>query len=247
MPPPPLTKGKMKGKAKSRKVKKRKQETAAAAALQAGSLSDTLQQLSLGEPSNQALTLTRQHDSDTQQQESDENQKQSSGGSSNTVREGRQDSASVTDSAITPNASTLNLAVANATPSSIITTSAPVPSSRSNHLIKFDTYTYLCPKQDCNKVTSPWDGSTVICPRCGPYSGIRYCCTQHLLDEMVNHWGTECLRYTMHHPCDPLTIHPRQVQGPPAMPNLCGWDNVERHRQVIYHAAAIEGEYFIFR
>ena len=34
-------------------------------------------------------------------------------------------------------------------------------------LIKFDTYQWRCVRAECRKVTSPYDGSTVICPVCG--------------------------------------------------------------------------------
>jgi hypothetical protein len=112
----------------------------------------------------------------------------------------------------------------------------------------------VCSKPGCDKTTTPWDGSTVICPSCGPYSAIRYCCTEHLLGDTTDHWGFDCMKFTCHHYCDASTIHPRQVQCPPAIPNLCGWDTPERHRQSVYHAhssrknesAEVEGDYFIF-
>jgi len=112
----------------------------------------------------------------------------------------------------------------------------------------------VCSKPGCDKTTTPWDGSTVICPSCGPYSTIRYCCIEHLLGDTTDHWGVDCMKFTCHHYCDASTIHPRQVQCPPAIPNLCGWNTPERHRQSVYHAhssrknesAEVEGDYFIF-
>lgn len=112
----------------------------------------------------------------------------------------------------------------------------------------------VCRMPGCNQITSPWDGSTVICPSCGPYSSIRYCCVNHLLIDTTDHWGFDCLKYTCHHLCDASTIHPREVQCPPAIRNLCGWNTPERHRQAVYHAhsskrngfAEVEGDYFIF-
>jgi hypothetical protein len=112
----------------------------------------------------------------------------------------------------------------------------------------------VCHMPGCDQTTSPWDGSTVICPSCGPYSSIRYCCIDHLLGDTTDHWGVDCVKYTCHHLCDASTIHPRQVQCPPGIPNLCGWNTPERHRQAVYHAhsskkngfAEVEGDYFIF-
>jgi hypothetical protein len=112
----------------------------------------------------------------------------------------------------------------------------------------------VCSKPGCDKTTTPWDGSTVICPSCGPYSTIRYCCIEHLLGDTTDHWGVDCMKFTCHHYCDTSTIHPRQVQCPPAIPNLRGWNTPERHRQSVYHAhssrknasAEVEGDYFIF-
>jgi hypothetical protein len=112
----------------------------------------------------------------------------------------------------------------------------------------------VCCMPACDNTTSPWDGSTVICPSCGPYSSVRYCCIEHLLNDTTGHWGADCMKYTCRHLCDASTIHPRQVQCPPAIPNLCGWNTPERHRQAVYHAhsskknlsAEVEGDYFIF-
>jgi len=32
----------------------------------------------------------------------------------------------------------------------------------------------VCRKPDCGQMTNCWDGKTVICPACGPYSLVRY-------------------------------------------------------------------------
>ena len=112
----------------------------------------------------------------------------------------------------------------------------------------------VCRLPSCGTTTSPWDGSTVICPGCGPYSSIRYCCIDHLLADSTDHWGVDCMKYTCNHLCDASTIHPRQVSCPPIIPNICGWNTPERHRQAVYHAhsskkngfAEVKGDYFIF-
>lgn len=182
------------------------------------------------------------------------------------------EAASVTDEDITPKASMLNLAAASAsqrsstpTPPSAnagnlpnISSPPPVTAPAQPWVYKFDTIEgprkIVCSKPGCDTTTSPWDGSTVICPSCGPYSTIRYCCIEHLLSDTTDHWHMDCMRFTCHHLCDASTIHPRQVQCPPAIPNLCGWNTPERHRQAVYHAhstkkngwAEVDGDYFIF-
>jgi hypothetical protein len=182
----------------------------------------------------------------------------------------------VTDDEITPKASMANLAAASArqlgspsaAPSALISvgTRQPPPKfARPSGTIPGEPRAYkfgaleggtriVCSKPGCGKTTTPWDGSTVICPSCGPYSAIRYCCIEHLLDDTTDHWGVDCMKYTCRHYCDASTIHHRQVQCPPAIPNLCGWNTPERHRQSVYHAhssqkngsAEVKGDYFIF-
>lgn len=45
-------------------------------------------------------------------------------------------------------------------------------SLRLRHL---DSHGFPCSAPDCNKRCSLWDGRSVICPKCGPFSETRYC------------------------------------------------------------------------
>ena len=240
------TNARAEAKVQKKATKLRNQEESAAAALQEQQMSSTLRKPVLDSISQRTSTTMENEVHKAQQHYSTETQQQLSKSPSNAGGEGRDDATTVIDKDITPNASTHNLVITTSMLSDSITTSTAVQDGVDSDLIKFDGFAFKCPKPDCRRVTNPWDGSTVICPRCGPYSSIRYCCTQHLLGDLPDHWAVDCLRHTLRCAADPLTIHPRQVQGPPAIPNLCGWDSVERYRQVIYHAAASQGDYFIF-
>lgn len=113
-------------------------------------------------------------------------------------------------------------------------------------LIQFDTFEWPCFSQGCRKITSPFDGSTVICPRCGPYSKVRYCSKNCLFDDVLTHWGLDCGRFTLTQKADPLTIAPHQVNTQPFIPSLTHIDRPERHRQLVRHSLDNTGDYFIF-
>lgn len=57
-------------------------------------------------------------------------------------------------------------------------------------LFKFDVLSKFmkCHMHGCEKITNCWDGSTVCCPACGPYSSVRYCSPQHLYEDLHTHW-----------------------------------------------------------
>ncbi|KAL2852403.1 hypothetical protein BJY01DRAFT_232614 [Aspergillus pseudoustus] len=111
---------------------------------------------------------------------------------------------------------------------------------------QLDSHGFPCAKSDCNKRCNLWDGATVICPRCGPYSETRYCSREHLLEDVKGHWAN-CGQDTFQHPCRESTI-PKDVRdGPPLIRCLHQYDTPERHRQAVYfnmHSSA--GDYFIF-
>ena len=123
---------------------------------------------------------------------------------------------------------------------------ATSPASVQSRLVQFDTYEWPCRNQECRKLTSPFDGSTVICPRCGPYSKIRYCSKKCLFDDALVHWGVECGQFTLAVKADPLTVTSRQVNIQPFIPSLTHHDRPERHRQMIRHSVDDSGDYFIF-
>ncbi|KAE8320873.1 hypothetical protein BDV39DRAFT_212987 [Aspergillus sergii] len=111
---------------------------------------------------------------------------------------------------------------------------------------QLDSHGFPCAKAGCEKRCNLWDGATVICPRCGPFSEFRYCCKEHLLEDIKYHW-LYCGQMTFEHPCRENSI-PRDVRdGPPLVPCLHPYDTPERHRQAVYfNAEAREGDYFIF-
>ncbi|KAL3454953.1 hypothetical protein BJX64DRAFT_273203 [Aspergillus heterothallicus] len=111
---------------------------------------------------------------------------------------------------------------------------------------QLDSHGFPCAKSDCDSRCNLWDGATVICPKCGPYSETRYCSRQHLLEDIKAHWVL-CGSNTFQHPCRESTI-PKDVRdGPPLIRCLHPYDTPERHRQAVYfnmHSSV--GDYFIF-
>ena len=102
-----------------------------------------------------------------------------------------------------------------------------------------------CAKVECNVNCDLWDGVSVICPKCGPYSEVRYCTQEHLRVDAKWHW-VWCGKMTITHPYRELIA--RQVrERVPLMPCLHFWDTPERHRQALYFNIEREaGDYFIF-
>ena len=110
---------------------------------------------------------------------------------------------------------------------------------------QLDSTGFPCAMDSCEKVCNSWDGASVICPRCGPFSEVRYCNAQHLYADIKFHWS-RCGEKTFRYPCQESTIPWSQIEGPPLLPNRFNWDTPERHRQAVYHAANRSGDYFIF-
>ncbi|KAL1851546.1 hypothetical protein Plec18170_006365 [Paecilomyces lecythidis] len=110
---------------------------------------------------------------------------------------------------------------------------------------QLDSHGFPCAKADCDKRCNSWDGASVVCPRCGPFSEVRYCCQEHLYEDIKPHWAF-CGQMTFCHPCRESTIPRRQKEGPPLLPSRHLWDSPERHRQAVYHATNSGGDYFIF-
>ncbi|KAH2016617.1 hypothetical protein KXV97_002281 [Aspergillus fumigatus] len=111
---------------------------------------------------------------------------------------------------------------------------------------QLDSHGFPCAKQSCDKRCNLWDGRTVICPKCGPFSEVRYCCKEHLLQDIKWHW-VYCGQMTFTEPCRENSV-PRDVRdGPPLLPCLHPYDTPERHRQAVYFNVNIrEGDYFVF-
>ncbi|OOF98140.1 hypothetical protein ASPCADRAFT_13305, partial [Aspergillus carbonarius ITEM 5010] len=111
---------------------------------------------------------------------------------------------------------------------------------------QLDSHGFPCAKHDCDKRCNLWDGATVICPRCGPYSEIRYCSKAHLLEDIKAHW-LYCGQLTFRHPCRETSVPKAVRAGPPLIPCLHPYDMPERHRQAVYfNVNARQGDYFVF-
>ncbi|PKY02599.1 hypothetical protein P168DRAFT_346371 [Aspergillus campestris IBT 28561] len=108
-------------------------------------------------------------------------------------------------------------------------------------------HVFICAAPDCSERCHTWAPTTAICPRCGPYSEIRYCSTQHLLQDIKRHWVSHCLHYTFEHPCRPDSLPPALAEAVPLIPCAHMYDMPERHRQAVYfNANSARGDYFIF-
>lgn len=130
----------------------------------------------------------------------------------------------------------------------------PSPNSRTGVLRQkpegfiwqLDSHSFPCAAADCDQRCNLWDGSTVICPKCGPYSEIRYCSKNHLLEDVKWHW-VYCGQMTFTHPCRENSIPAGVRNGPPLIPSLQPCDTPERHRQAVYfNTCGEQGDYFIF-
>ncbi|KAL4921713.1 hypothetical protein BDW62DRAFT_219060 [Aspergillus aurantiobrunneus] len=111
---------------------------------------------------------------------------------------------------------------------------------------QLDSHGFSCSKANCEKRCNLWDGATVICPKCGPFSETRYCSRKHLFEDIKAHWPI-CGQLVFKHPCKESTI-PKSVQdGPPLVPCLHPYDTPERHRQAVHlNMNTRAGDYFIF-
>ncbi|KAL4735714.1 hypothetical protein BDV11DRAFT_208264 [Aspergillus similis] len=115
-----------------------------------------------------------------------------------------------------------------------------------NFFWQLDSHGFPCAKTGCPAHCNLWDGATVICPKCGPYSETRYCSRTHLLQDIKTHWPI-CGQAVFTYPCKDSNI-PRDVrEAPPLIPCLYGFDTPERHRQAVhFNMNHREGDYFIF-
>lgn len=87
---------------------------------------------------------------------------------------------------------------------------------------------------------------SVVCPKCGPYSPVRYCGKEHLWDDAIVHWE-HCGGYSLPYQCLAGPLPEEILVGPPMVPSFHGWDNPERHRQALwFSSAAKQGDYFVF-
>ncbi|RDW60480.1 uncharacterized protein DSM5745_10938 [Aspergillus mulundensis] len=109
-----------------------------------------------------------------------------------------------------------------------------------------DIHCFPCAKEGCNLKCNLWDDVSRICPKCGPFSTLRYCSREHLLQDVKKHWE-RCGTYTFEHPCKESTVADSIRLGPPLIPCLYGYDMLERHRQAVhFNMNHRKGDYFIF-
>lgn len=104
----------------------------------------------------------------------------------------------------------------------------------------------LCQKADCQVACGFADGGSVVCPKCGPFSLVRYCGKDHLWEDAKMHWGV-CGNLQALHQNVAGSIPYDDLVGPPMLPSLHQWDNPERHRQALWFSSARDrGDYFVF-
>lgn len=94
-----------------------------------------------------------------------------------------------------------------------------------------------CWLSSCGDPTSSTDGQTVICPRCGDHSFVRYCSIAHLLSDMKDHYINHCGRRQNLLIVDENTMTPLRASFRPFVRvGEQNHDSIERHRQALYHA-----------
>lgn len=104
-----------------------------------------------------------------------------------------------------------------------------------------------CAKMGCPNPCSSMDGFSVVCPRCGPFSLVRYCGKEHLWEDVKGHW-IYCGTYGFVHPCIISSIPKDVLVGPPMLPNLHRWEQPARYRQAVRFTSARNlGDYFVFQ
>lgn len=110
---------------------------------------------------------------------------------------------------------------------------------------QLDSHGFPCQMPDCNKRCCLWDGS-VVCPRCGPFSEVRYCSKEHLFAHIKQHWLTWCAKLAFKEPYAVSCLPTQLEEGMPMIPCRHHWDTPERQRQAVHYAMNTTGDYFIF-
>jgi hypothetical protein len=59
------------------------------------------------------------------------------------------------------------------------------------HIWRHDRDLLSCRKSGCDSQNSDYSHSTIVCSGCGPRTVVRYCCFQHQMDDINEHWQ-EC-------------------------------------------------------
>lgn len=119
---------------------------------------------------------------------------------------------------------------------------APAPEAQ----VDFPTLGIVCEEKDCQVLCVLGDGVSVACPKCGPFSLVRYCGKNHLWEDAKRHW-LNCTKQPVLEQHLAGLIPYDDLVGPPMLPSLHQWDSPERHRQALWFSSARDrGDYFVF-
>ena len=111
---------------------------------------------------------------------------------------------------------------------------------------RHDRNTFRCVLPSCHRLVYDHQTTTQICLGCGTKSWIRYCCKQHLFDDMQSHWK-ECgdPSTVFHEVIDEGTQPGRFYRRYPIIADANGARSFQRHRQQTY-AVYNKGQYTVF-
>lgn len=119
---------------------------------------------------------------------------------------------------------------------------APAPEAQ----LEFPRLGIVCEEKDCQVICALGDGVSVVCPKCGPFSLVRYCGKNHLWEDAKRHW-LNCTNEPVLEQHLAGLIPYDDLVGPPMLPSLHQWDSPERHRQALWFSSARDrGDYFVF-
>ncbi|KAI9741210.1 MAG: hypothetical protein M1834_002924 [Cirrosporium novae-zelandiae] len=113
---------------------------------------------------------------------------------------------------------------------------------------RFDRHPFYCDLKSCGKLLHDVWHKPLSCPGCGPFSEVRFCDVDHLLQGVSDHHA-ECSKQPPNKIWDRATQPQHHFLNPPLIAEKHGmkWESIERHRQQMYHIfKADEGEYFLF-
>jgi hypothetical protein len=120
-----------------------------------------------------------------------------------------------------------------------------VPGKPSHFVYRLDSTGWPCAREGCEKRTNDWDGNSTICLRCGPYSPIRYCSDEHMLEDA----GT-----AHHFVCPVAPFQAPAVELPsrlekllPSIQSVHAFTFPEHSRQVAFNATNEAGGYALFK
>lgn len=103
-----------------------------------------------------------------------------------------------------------------------------------------------CRMPNCTALVSDHHYSTIVCLGCGPKSIVRYCSSQHQLEDIEGHWNVcGSWRVLLRRVIDHTTAPSKFARMCPAIKQRHGSRNAALHRQ-IHHCALTYGHYTLF-